>query len=237
MLALEGVKGLVSDIDGSMSKDRIARAQGYGILKKELCDGHFATAIGGFKDALRIELLVRRDKQYFNGDGSGAEIEGMQMMYQSLTKRNLVTRAEMEWFARRHIERNIIPSTRQLVVEFSSERRGPTVLVTAGGSTGAWVCAQYLGVIDYAANLDIYDQHGMLKGIEVRIDNGERKRDAAKRVLEKHGLDIAECGAVGNNKTDLPMLKASKLSISSPFATDEVLANTEVHLLRGNLRG
>lgn len=127
----------------------------------------------------------------------------------------------MEKYAIQYMHKHHIES----VEEFLGSKRNwatPRILSTIGGSSAAYAAFKYFG-IDYSiSNEDKFGPDYKLIGVDLLIKNGEEKLSATIKLLDKLGIKITECSAVGDSSNDIPILKSVRFRYASPFATEDV---------------
>lgn len=216
---LDTVKAMIFDGDGTVWKGSVSKGIGMGYLMQSAT----GLDVRAFKSLVRGAVDISR--KISKNEDPECLAKGLEELYSILVKNNLGTQSEMMAFAASYLSKYTIPNMRYLMYAMSSAR--PLFLITISGSTSALAARNSLPFTDFVSNEDIFDISGKLKGVNLIVRNGEDKAARAQAMLEKYDLNIRDCAAFGDGTVDLPMLKAAKISVASPYAEDAIKGETD----------
>ncbi len=221
---LDKAKALLLDGDGTIWKGSVSKGIGIGYLMRSAA----ALNVGSFKSLVRGAREISR--RISNSSDPECLSKGLEELYALLSRNNLGTKSEMMAFSVSYINRHTIPEMRYLMHEVSRTR--PLFLITISGSTSSIAAKSALPLTDFVSNEDIFNDSGKLTGVNLIVRNGDDKVAKTHYLLKKYGLQIRDCAAFGDGEVDMPLLKAAKISVASPYAQDAVKGETDFVMLR-----
>ena len=214
-------KAIVADGDRTLWRGNVAESMGKMYLKREYdalrllrpSTYHHANALAaGIIGYMKVKRVERQNEE--TGEGTGLKI-----FYDALISNGLGTKNDMMAHAN-----NFFPSheNKYMISLVTFDARRPSFLATRGGSTTSAMAVARYGMTDGVWNIDQFHENGRLKGIEIVITDGEKKLSKTSDMLRKYGIRIEECTVIGDSKADIPLMYYARLSIASPYATEEV---------------
>lgn len=218
-MEMKKAKALVVDGCGTSWEGRVGSGIGEAILKREFLHGHLRNVIEGVRGRTEVKRIVKEK-------GVNGEAEGLKKFYEILVRLGLGERYEMSRYAHDYIGEHINLGVWSIVNIFDSN--APRILSTIGGSTAANAALHYfnfthvLSNIDVFANPDIFTLGRKLKGVELRIMNGEQKLAVTSALLDGFGIKIGDCAVIGDGISAVPLLRSAGLPIGVHNSIDEV---------------
>jgi hypothetical protein len=209
---VQSMRGAVTDGDRTAWKGNAAEL-GIGVpyIISALLRANLVTAARGVKGYLDVKKAVKglpdREK----------DAKGLELFYEKLRASKLGEPVQMYLMAKEYIEGHRVKATWELLTGFS----GPRFLASMNGSNVALAAGVVFKFTDFVSNQDLFSG-GKLKGVSIRMGNGEDKCREAWNMLSRYGLRLNQCFALGDSVSDIPMLREAGLAIASPFATAEV---------------
>ena len=201
--------------------DRTAWARNaaeYGIgltyIRNAFCNCEMSTVLYGITSYLKIKKKFGQ-----NGEKHRDNVEILELFYSNLNKAGIGKVDEMEQMAYYYISNNIIKSTWEIISSFDNR-----FLVSCNGSSVANAANRIFKFNDFKSNRDIFDQNGLITGIQVDIPDGEAKARYMFNTLSKYGIELKNVIYIGDGETDIPALNMVGFPIASPFAIEAVKA-------------
>ncbi len=215
--AIATADALVSDGDRTAWKNNVAE-HGIGIpyIVNALKTLYLRRAYNGITGYFEVKKLVR--------ESLGSEkdsSQGLKLFYDKLIGNGIGTHEEMGRFAYHYIYGHRIKATSEIIRAFYNSPKY-IFLASTNGSTIAEAAKRIFGFYDAVSNVDLFDEGGRLKGVNLVIKNGREKLEAVHNMLAKRKIRVGNCVVMGDQGSDIPMMMAAGFSIASPFAIPEV---------------
>ena len=215
---LDKYSNVVADLDGTLVDGRIAQGQGKYFLKDELKRGHIHHVVLGLTNYSNVKKAAE-----------AGEAEGLEYFFRVVAKTGCAREDKFYQYAKRYIEKHSLPHAKELI-EFLTEDM-PIFISTVGSKIAARAASEYYGGAGCVGNPLARSADRSIAGIRIEIRDGKDKLEATREMMKKLDFDISEGIAIGNDRYDHELMKASALAMASPLADEET-----VELVRG-LRG
>lgn len=223
-------KATVIDGDGTLWKGMVSTSVGEGLLhseaKKALAGAlrlsfkesteHFATLRRGIEESRRINRIFKE-----NYLGYDSEIAGLERFYSMLKELEIGTSWEMHALARKHIMENKVG---RIVAYIRSAQlhNEPVFLSTASGSSAASEAARLYDLNGIFSSTEKFE-NDKIAGLSINFRTPEEKLHYTEEGLQKKfGISVVDCVVIGNSWLDYDLLKNARISVASPYATDEI---------------
>jgi len=200
----------VIDFDKTLINKNISEGIGKRILLDQLVKLRPDNFIYGIKKSIEIKKVEK----------NGNEIEGLKDYFKVIGSKNIVTKEEYRKYARKVIERSELDGARDFLKRLKEAYDLEIFIVTTSDGLSAQEAVSYFGATDYAANPIVYDGE-IVKGIVLNMYDGKTKLECTNELLEKYGIKLKECIAVGDSERDHEIMKNSGFSFASPLADEK----------------
>ncbi len=205
MERLPEVKAIVFDLDHTLHKGYIATSIYRGILHRPKMAAK--ATLGVFRGAIPA-LFTRAGKA-----------ERVKRLLDSVSRWSRIPRPLAFMIAEARIRTGPVHESRKLL-EAAQRENVPVFLMTNGPDIGPLIYSRIYSIRDWIANPVIYDGQA-IRGFELVVRPGNISQKVTK-LLALHDLRPQDCMIVADNSYYLPLMRAAKISVASPFANASI---------------
>lgn len=211
--SLEEAEAIICDLDGTLVEGNTAEKIGRKILRRELFCFHLGNVRYGLKKRKKINELKE----------NGKEIEGLKQFFEAIGDRRIITRERYRRYARKVIEKNEIKGSKEFLHTLRQDYGLDVFIISVSDEITLSEAKKYFKAKDTKGNpVYYYDNSDLIKGIKTEIKDAETKYNAACQLLQKYGISLKDCVAIGNDKNDLLILSNAAFSLCSPNSKEEI---------------
>ena len=102
----------------------------------------------------------------------------------------------------------------EILVKTMAQRGAETILVSGGFTSFAEPVARQIGFERFEANVLDAAQEKLTGALDGPIVDASRKAEILQSAAGKHGLQLADCIAVGDGANDIPMIQAAGMGVA-----------------------